>query len=653
MEGKLLKWTNYIHGWQERNCILKGAIFSYYIPNSESHMPKGRVHLGVSTIKDNLSNNDNLSEEEKNNDLGFEINTGSTIYFFKADSIEEKNKWIQTIKKNKLEAEKNIKEYFEKKNNINNIDNSNEVNDKYSQLKDYISDLFNHQKFHSDIEDKIKKAINDIENNKMELPSKTQKLKSKNPISLKTNKKDSIIYSYRNNLKTDLKEYKKKHFETTYNQNPNNESLNSTEEFYSLSDNEEEEDKINNINNPKNKLINTKKNLPLPKKSFYDPLYNYKKRKTLPVTCKKLTYNVWEILKGSIGKDINRFTVPIFLNEPISMLQKLCENFQYADVLNKAAYEDNPYIRLAYSACFCIGGFSMNIYRAKKFFNPILYETFEYIDNDLNYRYFAEQVSHHPAISALYGEGDGWKIYTNNNAKVKFFLNGSMQVEAIGRCYINYERYNDNNIYTKPFINVQNLIFGTMYIQINGKFIVTNNEGDICEVNILPSKGTDSGHMIGTIKDINGNLKYNIEGCWLDTIKIIDPITKNEKILWKIIPWENQENYYYQPITFDLNNLTEEMKSKLPHTDSRFRPDQRLMESQKIDEAAIEKERLENKQRNARKIDQKNGVIHKPIFFDETYDDITGELIYVYKGNYFDKRNSHDFSDLPNLFGND
>ena len=95
------------------------------------------------------------------------------------------------------------------------------------------------------------------------------------------------------------------------------------------------------------------------------------------------------------------------------------------------------------------------------------------------------------------------------------------------------------------------------------------------------------------------------------------------------------------------------MKNKLPHTDSRFRPDQRLMEYQKIDEAAIEKERLENKQRNARKIDQKNGVVHKPIFFDETYDDVTGELIYVYKGNYFEKRNLHDFSDLPDLFGKD
>ena len=653
MEGKLLKWTNYLQGWQERNCILKGAIFSYYIPNINSHMPKGRLHLGISTIKENLSNKENLTEEEKNNDLGFEINTGSTVYFFKANSIEEKNKWIQSIKKNKLEAEKNIKSYFEKKNNSNNNNNLNEINDKYFQLKDYISNLFHNEKCDSDIEDKIKKAFDDIENNKMELPAKTERLKSRNQISLKTNKKDTIIYSYKNHLKTNLDDYKNKYSLTTYNKNSNKEEINSTEEFYSLSDNDEEEDKLNNINNNQIKLNNPKKNLSFPKKSFYDPLYNYKKRKSLPVTCKKLTYNVWEILKGSIGKDINRFTVPIFLNEPISMLQKLCENFQYAEVLNKAAYEDNPFIRLAYSTCFCIGGFSMNIYRAKKFFNSILYETFEYVDNDLNYRYFAEQVSHHPAISALYGEGDGWKIYTNNNAKVKFFLNGSMQVETIGRCYINYERYNDNIVYTKPLINVKNLIFGTMYIQINGKFKVTNEEGDICEVNILPSKGIDSGHMIGTIKDINGNLKYNIEGCWLDKIKLIDPISKNERILWEIIPWESQENYYYQPITFDLNNLTEEMKNKLPHTDSRFRPDQRLMEYQKIDEAAIEKERLENKQRNARKIDQKNGVVHKPLFFDETYDDVTGELIYVYKGNYFEKRNLHDFSDLPDLFGKD
>ena len=637
MEGKLLKWTNYLYGWQERFCVLKGAIFSYYIPNSESHMPKGRVHLAISTIKENLNNNENLSEEDKNSDLGFEINTGSNVYFFKANNIEDKNNWIKIIKRNKVEAEKNIKEYFDKKNN----------EDKYSQLKDYVSNLIAEQNLHSDLENKLKLAINDIDNNRIQQPQ-SMRLKSRNQLSLSQNNQF--------NVKTEELNFSNKAFNLSKKEYHHIRS-NSKEKFYSLSDEEEnDEEIIMNNNDNKFKLsnpINLKKILPSFKKSFYDPLYNYKKRKSLPVTCKKLNYNVWEILKGSIGKDINRFTVPIFLNEPISMLQKLCENFQYASLLNKAAYEDNPYKRLAYSTCFCIGGFSMNIYRAKKFFNPILYETFEYIDNDLNYRYFSEQVSHHPAISALYGEGDGWKIYTNNNAKVKFFLNGSMQVEAIGRSYINFERYNDNIVYTKPFINVQNLIFGTMYLQINGKFKVINDEGDICEVNILPSKGIESGKMRGSIKDINGNLKYNLEGDWLNKIKIINPETKNEEILWEIIPWENQENYYYQPITFDLNNLTDEMKIKLPHTDSRFRPDQRLMEFQKIDEAALEKERLENKQRKARKIDKRNGVINKPYFFDETYDDITGELIYIYKDNYFEKRKNMDFSDLPDLFGKD
>ena len=637
MEGKLLKWTNYLYGWQERFCVLKGAIFSYYIPNSESHMPKGRVHLAISTIKDNLNNNENLTEEDKNSDLGFEINTGSNVYFFKANNIEDKNNWIKIIKRNKVEAEKNIKEYFDKKTN----------EDKYSQLKDYISNLIAEQNLHSDLENKLKLAINDIDNNRIQQPQ-SMRLKSRNQLSLSQNKQF--------NVKTEELNFSNKAFNLSKKEHHHIRS-NSKEKFYSLSDEEEnDEEIIMNNNDNKFKLsnpINLKKILPSFKKSFYDPLYNYKKRKSLPVACKKLNYNVWEILKGSIGKDINRFTVPIFLNEPISMLQKLCENFQYASLLNKAAYEDNPYKRLAYSACFCIGGFSMNIYRAKKFFNPILYETFEYIDNDLNYRYFSEQVSHHPAISALYGEGDGWKTYTNNNAKVKFFLNGSMQVEAVGRSYINFERYNDNIVYTKPFVNVQNLIFGTMYLQINGKFKVINDEGDICEVNILPSKGIESGKMRGSIKDINGNLKYNLEGDWLNKIKIINPETKNEEILWEIIPWENQENYYYQPITFDLNNLTDEMKIKLPHTDSRFRPDQRLMEFQKIDEAALEKERLENKQRKARKIDKKNGVINKPYFFDETYDDITGELIYIYKDNYFEKRKNMDFSDLPDLFGKD
>ena len=183
--------------------------------------------------------------------------------------------------------------------------------DKYSQLKDYVSNLIAEQNFHSDLENKLKLAINDIDNNRIQQPQ-SMRLKSRNQLSLSQNNQF--------NVKTEELNFSNKAFNLSKKEYHHIRS-NSKEKFYSLSDEEEnDEEIIMNNNDNKFKLsnpINLKKILPSFKKSFYDPLYNYKKRKSLPVTCKKLNYNVWEILKGSIGKDINRFTVPTFLNEQI------------------------------------------------------------------------------------------------------------------------------------------------------------------------------------------------------------------------------------------------------------------------------------------------------------------------------------------------
>ena len=35
--------------------------------------------------------------------------------------------------------------------------------------------------------------------------------------------------------------------------------------------------------------------------------------------------SVWKILKGAIGKDLSRFCVPVYFNEPLSMVQKVSE----------------------------------------------------------------------------------------------------------------------------------------------------------------------------------------------------------------------------------------------------------------------------------------------------------------------------------------
>jgi hypothetical protein len=739
MEGKLIKWTNYFSGWKERIFNLKGPLLYYYYGPKE--MPRGKIHLGLSTIINDESND------------FFEINTGSNIIFLKANTKEERSKWVAALTKAKIEGERSIREILKKSKKMGGgkeeykdlilpelsydaemeqlntavirfkMDNKNlfeyleKKNIKDPELKILL------ERYEDDFEI-LKKCVENfdpIEGN--------GKVTNNNEIKIKKNKKILRNSSYENlnenniNNNNNIKnvDYNDIKFNNaprgSFRNNPNREEddysvvndgglknetlICSGEEFFDMEDdyNNEENNyekqiqtktnnkKPNNYNNPNNikekeynlnnkininnnnnnifsnesmkfkdysNIISTSskpnKSIKLNKNKYYDPLYDYPRRTSLPSKKIDLGLNVWKIFKSAVGKDLSRFGVPVYFNEPLSSLQKFCEPFQYAHLLNTAAKEPNPYIRLAKSATFCIGQFVINNGRQSKFFNPLLYETYEYIDNQQNFRYMAEQVSHHPAISAYYAEGDGWNIYANTNAVIKFKITGRLDVNALGRTYITYTDYDDVVAFSKPSVVVRNLIIGTIDLDVEGKFQVTNEMGDICEVDMIPSTSGQKGNIHGEIKDIDGNVKFLLEGNWQDTIYMVNKETGEKTNLWKIIPSAEKEDFYFQPYTFDLNNLTEEMKTVLPPTDSRFRPDQRLIELQDIDKAADEKHRLEEEQRARAKKYKEEGFIPKPLYFDETYDDVTGELIYKYKGNYWDMRYKHQYDDLPKLF---
>lgn len=48
----------------------------------------------------------------------------------------------------------------------------------------------------------------------------------------------------------------------------------------------------------------------------------------------KLKISVWTILKDSIGKDISKITVPVYFNEPLSILQKCAVATEFLDLLD-------------------------------------------------------------------------------------------------------------------------------------------------------------------------------------------------------------------------------------------------------------------------------------------------------------------------------
>ena len=60
------------------------------------------------------------------------------------------------------------------------------------------------------------------------------------------------------------------------------------------------------------------------------------------------------ILKGCIGKELSKITMPVHFNEPLSFLQRMIEYMEYSQLLRLASEQDNPVDRMKYVAAFAV-----------------------------------------------------------------------------------------------------------------------------------------------------------------------------------------------------------------------------------------------------------------------------------------------------------
>ena len=361
-----------------------------------------------------------------------------------------------------------------------------------------------------------------------------------------------------------------------------------------------------------------------------------------------------KILKDCVGKDISRFSMPVWVNEPIGMLQKLCENLEYYQLLNKANQIQDPCLRLAYVCLYAVSCYSTAIGRNKKPFNPLLGETFEYQAPDGGLRFIAEQVSHHPPISAGYADGPGFKLWFNSDGQVNFTGN-SIEVNPISHIHVVLNRHSDHIIYRRAQMAITNLIFGTRYIENYGDMAFKNlKTGDTASLHLKKRGwgGRGAHELEGTVSDANGKIRYKIQGKWDSLVTVTDAATGAEVDKWQRHPLiSNHERMHnFTRFVLQLNHLTPSMLESIAPTDTRLRPDQRLLEMGNIEVANREKNRLEEKQREVRKLMEKCGKIHKPRWFEETVDPVVKEKSYQYLGGYWEARKKDAFSDLPDLY---
>lgn len=93
-------------------------------------------------------------------------------------------------------------------------------------------------------------------------------------------------------------------------------------------------------------------------------------------------------------KTLNLFSsLQVNFNEPLSMLQRLTEDLEYHELLDRAAKCENSLEQLCYVAAFTVSSYSTTVFRTSKPFNPLLGETFELDRLEENgYRSLCEQV---------------------------------------------------------------------------------------------------------------------------------------------------------------------------------------------------------------------------------------------------------------------
>ncbi|KAG0324174.1 hypothetical protein BGZ99_002137 [Dissophora globulifera] len=266
--------------------------------------------------------------------------------------------------------------------------------------------------------------------------------------------------------------------------------------------------------------------------------YPPKIRERLPTkqTSLRPDISLWSILKNSIGKDLSKITLPVYFNEPTSMLQRMAEDAEYIELLDKAVRQRGATERILFVAAFAMSNYSSTIGRVAKPFNPLLGETFEYCREDKQFRYISEQVSHHPPISACYCESPNYNFFAEVDVKSKFWgksfelmPQGTSHVElkvpkafAEGSQELVVDPEDDNKFiehysWTKVTTCVQNLIVGTPWIDNYGDMIITNHRtGETCKLTFKARgwRGKDAFEIRGFAADASGKEVWEVAGRW-------------------------------------------------------------------------------------------------------------------------------------------
>uniref|UniRef100_A0A3Q2ZUS7 Oxysterol-binding protein n=1 Tax=Kryptolebias marmoratus TaxID=37003 RepID=A0A3Q2ZUS7_KRYMA len=693
-KGWLFKWTNYIKGYQRRWFVLSNGLLSYYRTQAEmGHTCRGTINLATANIAVEDSCNFVIS------------NGGAQTYHLKASSEVERQRWITALELAKAKAVHMQAESGEGggcrnseiqstlrtlSSKVEDLSTCNDLIVKHgSALQRSLSELEGLRVGGGDMGEKIRQVTeratlfritsNAMINACRDFLSMAQSHSKRWQKALQTEREQRI------RLEDTLEQLAKQHnhlerafrgatvlppsFSGASGKGDASDEEDDNEFFDAMEDPAEF---ITVPADPKFHRLRSESSQPL-------ELEPIRQRRTRIPDKPNYYLNLWSIMKNCIGKELSKIPMPVNFNEPLSMLQRLSEDLEYYELLDKAAKCHSSLEQMCYVAAFTVSSYSTTVHRTGKPFNPLLGETFE-LDRlrECSYRSLCEQVSHHPPAAAHHAFSDkGWTLRQEIMLASKF-RGKYLSIMPLGSIQCLFDKSNNHYSWKKVTTTVHNIIVGKLWIDQSGEIDVVNHKtGDRCHLKFAPYSyfSRDVPRKVtGVVTDKDGKAHYVLSGTWDEKMEFsrIMQSTKGEngtegrqktvyqtlkpKEIWRKnnLPEGAENMYYFSSLALTLN----EPEDGVAPTDSRRRPDQRFMEEGRWDEANAEKQRLEEKQRSARREREREAVKavsahpdnYQALWFEKTHDPISGETLHVYKGGYWEAKEQGSWEMCPDIF---
>ncbi|QPG73165.1 hypothetical protein FOA43_000471 [Brettanomyces nanus] len=348
------------------------------------------------------------------------------------------------------------------------------------------------------------------------------------------------------------------------------------------------------------------------------------------------------------GCDLSRITLPTFILERKSLLERITSQLQQPDIVMKAeATRDDSLERFLlvvkwYMSCWHIAPKAV-----KKPLNPILGEFFTcYWDlpNGEQAYYISEQTSHHPPKSSYFYTIPSSNLRVDGIVIPKSrFLGNSTAAIMDGVTRLSFMDIRDPETgepetytLTQPNMYGRGILFGSLKFELGDHMVVkcpsTGYEADI--------EFKTKGFISGTYNAIHGVIidtrtdetLYEITGKWNEQMYIKDLDSDEKKIFWdcdeanplrpKVRPLEEQGDYESRKLWKKVTDALADRDHKIA-TDEKFK----IEEEQRKEATAREEEGVEF-----------HPKLFKPLSIEESVEDGNDKLEFIiYKDRSLDK----------------